>query len=696
MLGFRLPRWLSSKSQKENDQEGGNLPWPTTQSPSPSYSTPRLVRNISGPIPRSAATSLTGYDNPHIESTPTSSQPWRDSHLRNSSLTHVASSSQASMDVYEAYGANLPKPQPDYGTDNNILDGLPPAVIRIETGAPRPRAAPFRRTVSSPPTSPYHASPTDSAESAEITPTAFGVPSMPSNGGRWNLKVHTDQQTSRSNNNSTHSLPYRSRTQAADQPQAPSMNTDVYGYAYGYPLVKQLSPIVEQDYASPDTLHRSRSLPSTASDKNLRVSASASPGGSQASTEIARPSPAYSSPFISRPLNRTASQNSSRTHVSTSSVTVAKPPSIKAGEKPTIALDTRPNFIGPYQSHPSPSASTPRSRLRFNSSMPMIAGSTEDYNEEDYDYTATNESLHAESFVTATSQEAAGYNYRPRTATSIFEVENAAAPTDADTSATVYGGPGIVRGGGSFRSQKPSASESFIAQRWDRDAALGSGVRTFRVKKQYRTVTPAFWTFWFGFICPFLWLIGGWHFTHFGEQPPRLTFWEFYFNAGYWKEMCCGSRNKKREMMMEVHPYPYREGSGARGKQAESGRLPRWVTEKQEKLYDPKRSLKGISFGYPFIPRHVLNSNADPANQTTLRRFVNSVIDILAKPNRVFDQFYGVKLNDVRGRPESARRCFDPWIQRCRYALCYAVLLLALGLCGASIYLIVYNTGRLE
>jgi hypothetical protein len=285
MLGFRLPRWLSSKSQKEGDQESGSHQWPTAHSPSPSYSTPRLGKHISAPIPRSTSTSLTGYDNPRVDSTPTGSsqEPWRDSRLRNSSLTHVASSSRSSMDFYDAF----PKPQFDDGADRNILDGTPPAVIRIETGEPRPRATPFRRTVSSPPTSPYHASPTDSLESAEITPTAFAVPSTPSNGGRWNLKVHTDQQqAARSNNGSTHSLPYRSRTQAADQQQVPSMSTDVYGYAYGYPLVKQLSPIVEQDYASPDTLHRSRSLPSTASDKNLRVSASASPGGSQASTEI--------------------------------------------------------------------------------------------------------------------------------------------------------------------------------------------------------------------------------------------------------------------------------------------------------------------------------------------------------------------------------------------------------------------------
>jgi len=56
---------------------------------------------------------------------------------------------------------------------------------------------------------------------------------------------------------------------------------------------------------------------------------------------------------------------------------------------------------------------------------------------------------------------------------------------------------------------------------------------------------------------------------------------------------------------------------------------------------------------------------------------------------------YGVRLVEVRGRPESGRRMFDPWIQRCRYALCYALLLLAVGLCVACAWLIVANTRQM-
>lgn len=56
-------------------------------------------------------------------------------------------------------------------------------------------------------------------------------------------------------------------------------NAEQYAYAYSYPMVKQLSPIAEQDYISPDSLKRTRSLPPSGSasragsDKDLRTSA---------------------------------------------------------------------------------------------------------------------------------------------------------------------------------------------------------------------------------------------------------------------------------------------------------------------------------------------------------------------------------------------------------------------------------------
>jgi hypothetical protein len=278
------------------------------------------------------------------------------------------------------------------------------------------------------------------------------------------------------------------------------------------------------------------------------------------------------------------------------------------------------------------------------------------------------------------------------------------------------------------QGQEPRApsSESFITRRWSRDRARGiptdtSGMRHsitnffhLRAKKQRRwfglaNLTPGFWAFWLGFICPVLWLVGGWHFTSFGEQPPRMGVWEFYFSGrgpsgGLLREVfCCCLHGRRRVVMVEGS-----DAQDAKGKGKEVGRtrkenvgvertVPRWITEKQSsedgraRLNDPnllKRSLRGISFGYPFIARPV------PPPPATSRRA--RMLGVLGKPNRVLDLLYGVKLREVRGRPESPRRMFDPWIQRCRYAFCYGCLWMAIGLCTASVYLIVFNTRQLR
>jgi hypothetical protein len=229
----------------------------------------------------------------------------------------------------------------------------------------------------------------------------------------------------------------------------------------------------------------------------------------------------------------------------------------------------------------------------------------------------------------------------------------------------------------------PSASESFITRRWDRDHERGIPTRQsittifLQAKKQQGLgkVTPGFWAFWLGFLCPVLWLVGGWHFTSMGEQPAKMGAWEFYFSGG-WKECCV--RRKRRV---------------AKGKHREDfPPLPRWIAAKQSsdggraRLNDPKRSLRGISFGYPFVSR--------PPPGSERRR--GSAVRLVEKPNRLLDQMYGVKLREVRGRPESGRRMFDPWVQRCRYAFCYACAGLAAGLCVACTYLIVFNTRQLR
>lgn len=309
---------------------------------------------------------------------------------------------------------------------------------------------------------------------------------------------------------------------------------------------------------------------------------------------------------------------------------------------------------------------TPRNSKRVDK-MPVIPGSVEGHRGEEYDeYEEEYErhSLHADSFVTAGEEGE--------------RVE--------------------------LDSMNEVGEDLFIHRRWDRDAELGSGAPissedcpTFRPKSDFAPMssfTPAFWTFWLGFLFPVLWLVGGWHFTNRGEIPPKYTVWEWFFWKKGWRprrwlkaiQECFKPRPKRRMRRTDS------SGSNAN---ARAGKvypaLPRWVAEKQStddgrmRLNDPKRSLRGIQFGYPFIPRYGSGHHMPPS----FGRF-------LTAPNRVLDHLYGVQVREVRGRPETGRRMLDPWIQRCRYAFCYALLLLAVGLCTASIYLIIANTRNLR
>ncbi|PPQ92501.1 hypothetical protein CVT25_010334 [Psilocybe cyanescens] len=415
-------------------------------------------------------------------------------------------------------------------------------------------------------------------------------------------------------------------------------------------------------------------------------------------------------------------------------------------------------------------------------------GDEEEEDTEEYD----RESLHAESFVTAGTNEDADIGGK--------------GPIDPDLGVELatlgkHSQAGLRSGTGSLHSRIPSASasnsvssrslpattldpgiggiasaprsatgDSFIHRRWDRDAALGFGTMsssptTFRAKghssrwptrmfstsffssSSSATFTPAFWAFWLGFICPVLWLVGGWHFTNAGELPPKYTMWEWYFWSSRWS---VEGFKQGLGRVFGCRCFPWRRATDAAekdGKKAkrgsqESGQsdqaqrrkgkrrsscsqskaragkifpsLPRWVAEKQStddgrmRLNDPKRSLRGISFGYPFISRLPGSQDscgttsqsatavaATVSSSSSLSRIKQHVVSALAKPNRVLDLLYGVQLKEVRGRPESGRRMFDPWIQRCRYAFCYGLLLLAAGLCTASAYLIAVNTKKL-
>ncbi|KAF9011854.1 hypothetical protein BDQ17DRAFT_1387422 [Cyathus striatus] len=626
---------FSRRHNKEPAGQDETIPWPATGNSK--WSGKQLILDsnvISAPLPRGSPGSLTGFEHDGTGNWPYSqSSSGRASPLRSQTAWLHSSEALSEEPIPMQRGAP------------------PPQVVRMES-VPQPSLShvfPISRSVSSPPTSPPYHSPLSSLSG----PSPDETPSS-----KWGLRLHTSNINF---SQSTQSLRLDARPH--------SYTTDVFGNAYGYPLAKQLSPIAEQDYISPDSARNSKGLPSV-SDKNISRSESLtrsqrtnpSPASSQTS-EIARPSPIYASPFITRQLNRTTSQTSS--HLSATSSAPHLSAKSKSSDAPSVQpIDLKSSFPGyPGVTGPGPHPRPPRKSTV--ATMPTIIASSDGHMDEVYagdDDDDDERSLHAESFISASS----GHTTRLLAAS----IPQRAEDYDPET--------GSMRSG---NSRLPSASESFITRRWDHDAGIPGRPR-IRAKRQLVNATPAFWTFWFGFICPFLWLIGGWHFTNFGEQPPRLSFWEFYFNAGYWKEkLCLGRSKEERELRMSKIPP-----------------LPKWVTEKQlsddgrARLNDPKRSLRGISFGYPFIPRPVRMTTRD----SQFTRAGTRLISILEKPNRLFDHLYGVKLKEVRGRPESPRRMFDPWIQRCRYALCYAVLLLSMGLFTASIYLIVSNTRQLR
>ncbi|KAG6883848.1 hypothetical protein C0993_003440 [Termitomyces sp. T159_Od127] len=501
-------------------------------------------------------------------------------------------------------------------------------------------------------------------------------------------------------------------------------------------------------------------------------------------------SASHSHPFITRQLNRTISQTSSRTQGSTTSSVVKLSPSSAAPPKP-IGTDTSLPFLAAPLPSPHPHSHLPTLRDGRRSyvgvPMPTIPGSLEsaprdgDEASEVYGGEDDNESLHADSFVTASGEEVTRVRVRqPRAEEQMGEMEEVEMDIaeDASYQASIDGesthslnpdrteqnqsttslhaspepayAPGSAytntntntntsnanaNSNSNSNSNSRSITSSFVPLRWDLDAPLGTSVVTFPFHPKTASTwtwladrTPAFWAFWLGFIFPVMWFVGGWHFTKVGECPPKVGMWEFYFfgNAGYvWRGVCaracacCGRRKKAGRSvdddMEQGQMGKWKgkekaegiEGSGQKEQQMQGRgpRVPRWVTEKQSsdlgrlRLQDPKRSLRGISFGYPFVSRPASAARRRTSASAALVqpvRWRQRVTRIVTKPHRLFDCFYGVKLREVRGRPESGRRVFDPWIQRCRYAFCYALFALCVGLCVACTLLIVFNTRRLE
>ncbi|KAK0498983.1 hypothetical protein EDD18DRAFT_1350417 [Armillaria luteobubalina] len=540
------------------------------------------------------------------------------------------------------------------GTDSNgeeIVTNLPiippPAVPKPQLGGGH--LHPISRAASSPATSPSYSSPS-------YTPPSYSSPSPSSS---------SLTSSSPSTSSSTKLVPPRLQMNRALNHSTQSLRLDSTIFdRYGK---KQLSPIAEQDYISPESLRRSIPLPSISAELTP-VSPSTNHSHNTNGSDITRPSPVYSSPFILRPLNRTGSQSSSRTHISNLTTQSETPPSIPP-------LDLRPPFPGPHPSHDGDGpALRPKKSLNFIH-MPTIGSEEEGPSGSEYGGESDIASLHADSFVTASDslhERSSFYDAVPL-ADRDSKPEFPSPPTsDRSTSRpTSSTDPPRPR-------SPPSASESFIHRHWDGFATLYTGPVTFETKPSPLSLSPACWAFWLGFLFPFLWLVGGWHFTNFGEQPPKFTFCEFYFNVGYWKVVyfCHGRRREKKK-----------------GKECV---LPQWLEKSEQsneeaRMNDASRSTtrRGFLFGYPFVPRPTVSSGR---RQGTFQRCRGLGMKMFSKFNWFFDHFYGIRLSEVKGRKETGRRMIDPWIQRCRYAFCYVVILFFAGLLAGAIYLLVINT----
>lgn len=211
-----------------------SLPLPVTAMPKRNRKNLHLQSTpISPPIPFSQSQSLTGFDD--------ASGVWGYSPP---SPTRAGPSNVAWLNSSRSFDEEKNMPR---------FENTLPAVVRLDS---QPHVHPMGRSISLP-----------------LMPS---LPEDVNESGRWGLKLHTNEEFSQS-------------TQSLRLEPRPLSYTDVYGSAYDYPLAKQLSPIAEQDYFSPESLCHAKPLPH-ASDQDLSAiysQTNPSPGGSQAS-EVAR------------------------------------------------------------------------------------------------------------------------------------------------------------------------------------------------------------------------------------------------------------------------------------------------------------------------------------------------------------------------------------------------------------------------
>ncbi|KAJ7788089.1 hypothetical protein B0H14DRAFT_269497 [Mycena olivaceomarginata] len=248
-------------------------------------------------------------------------------------------------------------------------------------------------------------------------------------------------------------------------------------------------------------------------------------------------------------------------------------------------------------------------------------------------------SLHAESFVTASesmhTRDAAPADVLPLELTS---------SVNRSTSSTIHG----------------SHCEPFPVRLERQGTAVSGGASsTLRLKRQhFEFATPAFCAFWLGFLFPLFWWIGGWYFTFFPETPASRTLWQHYvLDTQWYAALTCGGRRRNR---LE---------KGRASRPVKPLLLPQWVGRS-----NTTASLKGISYYYPYVSRPAPGEKGHVTTSPPPRGFRHL--------HRFFDEMTRSRLAKVKLNHESPRRIIDPWIQRCRRALCYFCLLLFLFVLG--------------
>ncbi|KAF7343459.1 hypothetical protein MVEN_01778700 [Mycena venus] len=345
-----------------------------------------------------------------------------------------------------------------------------------------------------------------------------------------------------------------------------------------------------------------------------------SPKDSEISTlDLARPV-ARLPPFVRRTLSKSG----------TSGSTTLEPPSLPP-------LNLCPPFPGP---HPSQDGDGPPRRPPrvFILPVPSIIYS-------EGAPRSSSGSLHAESFVTA-SDSLHNHDTTPLDAVPLEQ------PNPVIQSAT--------SSSSSIHSSHAEPSPAYLERN---GTACSVGSSHLRLRRQHFTfATPAFCAFWLGFLFWPLWWVGGWYFTFFPETPASRTLWEHYvFDTQWWAVLTCGCRCQRRRKRRDQAKHA--------SDPEKPLLLPQWVGRN-----NTTASLKGISYYYPYVSRpapgekgHVTTS-PPPAGFRWLHKW--------------FDEVTRSRLAQVKANHESPRRIIDPWIQRCRRALCYCALLVLLFILG--------------